>query len=172
MSLITIDELKTHVETDLTDAALQRIIDSQEALIVRRLGAHEVQCQVFSPNYQRVLYPYRKVSSITSIVEEVGDTETTLAADDYAVTADGRRIDRKQDGTNPRRFWGERVTVTYAPEGQADERKMVLIDLCKLTIEYNAKKSESTGDHSESAKDYTKEREEVLSSLAPTSGLA
>jgi hypothetical protein len=172
MSLITITEFREHYETDLSDTALQRIIDSQEALMVRRFGPHETQSQVFNPNYSKVLYPYRRISSIMSIVEKVGDEETTLETDDYDVIATGRRIDRLSTGTNPRTYWEGRVTVIYVPTGQADERKMVLIDLCKLTCEYNALKSENSGDYSMSQKEYKKERDELLSQLNDGIGIA
>jgi hypothetical protein len=164
MSLLTTDELRQHVETDLSDEALQRIIDAQEERIDDRCGASGTQTQAFSPNYSNVLFPYRKVASITSIVETVGDTSTTLAADDYRVV-NGKRIDRLGTGTNPRTYWAPDVLVSYVPEGKTDQRITVLINLCKLDIEYSGLKSESIGDHSESHEGYLDEREEIIADL-------
>lgn len=166
MSLITIAQLKEHTETDLSDSALQRIIDSQEAEITSKYGPHDTQIQVFEPKFKKVLYPYRKVSSITQIIERIGDTDTTLAADDYEVTADGARIDRLGTGTNPATYWGDRITVTYVPVGESAKRVQVLIDLCKLTIAYTAIDEESVGDYKSKTKRYHKERLEILTTLA------
>jgi hypothetical protein len=94
----------------------------------------------------------------------VGTTNTTLAADDYEVVND-IRIDRLTTGSHPRTYWGDRVTVTYTPKGDADKRKRVLIDLCKLTIQYNALKSENIGDHRADYSDYQRERLQILSAL-------
>ncbi|TSA52473.1 MAG: hypothetical protein D4R45_06990 [Planctomycetaceae bacterium] len=164
MSLIIPAELLQHVETDLSTTALQRIIDGQEKAITKRFGEHEAQTQVFYPNYSNVIYPTRRVSSITAIVERDGNTDTTLSADDYEIT-NSIRIDRLPDGTNSRTYWAPRVHVTYVPEDEAALRIQVLIDLCRLTIAYNALKRESTGDYSAESKDYQKERLEIMSQL-------
>jgi len=164
MSLITPAELLEHVETDLSTTALQRIIDGQEKAITRLYGEHETQTQTFFPNYSKVIYPTRRVSSVTSIVERDGDTDTTLAADDYEIT-NSIRLDRLPTGTNPRTYWAPRVHVTYVPESESALRIQVLIDLCKLTIAYNALKREATGDYSAETKEYQKERQDIMSQL-------
>ena len=165
MSLITIAELKTHVETDLSDAALQRVIDGQERAIFGKYGDHDSASEVFEETFSKVIFPGRKVSAITSITERVGDTDTVLSSDDYEVITGGGRIDRLGTGTNPATYWGDRVTVVYTPVDTSALRIQVLIDLCILTLAFNGLKRESTGDYSSEAKEYNKERRELLSTL-------
>ena len=165
-SLITPTILKTHVETDLDDEALQRIIDAEEMEIIQRFGAHTAQTQDFeTEQLTNVIYPTRKVGTVSSIIERVGDIDTSLDPDDYEVQSSGKRIDRLSTGTNPSRRWGDLVRLAYVPEAEAAKRIMVLIDLCKLSLGYGAVDSENIGDYSASMPDYEEEREKILNRL-------
>lgn len=167
-TLLTVGELREHLETDLSDEALQRILNAEEAEIVRRHGPTATQSETLQGN-ETYLFLSRTASSITSVIETESDnlTQTTLASNDYRLLPAGK-IERLVTGTNPRSFWSHLVTVNYVPENQADQRRLVLMQLAMLTAKYNAMKSESVGggDYSGTSLDYTVERERLLRSLS------
>lgn len=170
MSLITPTQLRAHVDTDLTDTALQRILDDADAEIVRRFGEHTTaNVEVHRPGGGELrLFTDRKVASITTIVETlrtvVGEQTVTLSADDYTLESD-RCIRRESNGTNSRDWWAEIVTVTYLPVSDDARRTRVTIDLCRLALTYQAAQSMSVGDVSISHVAYDNERERILRTL-------
>jgi hypothetical protein len=170
-ALLTLAQIREHVETDLSNDALQRLIDSEDAEIVQRFGALSTQTEIFKGGSER-LFLSRLVSSITSISEEVGETTTTLAADDYELWW-SQELDRDPDGTNGRSTWGERVTVVYVPQTMTAQRTAVLTQLVQLAVRYNGVQQESvgSGDYSATSADYQRERERLLSKLAPRGGV-
>lgn len=178
MSLITPDQLKEHINSTKTDAALQQIIDAEERDIVDRYGPNDSQVEEIerSPT-SAIIFTKRAISSITEIVETVtsedaffdsfAESSTTLAADDYEITPDAKRVRRKDDGTNPRTRWGERVKITYVPAEGTAKRVMVLINLCKLNLAYTGPKSERIGggEYQSDIGSYQQQRLEILSEL-------
>lgn len=167
-TLLTVGELREHLETDLSDEALQRILNAEEAEIVRRYGPTATQTEM-QQGGQTLLVLWRKAGSITSVIETAIDnvTQTTLAANDYRLWPSGQ-LERLVTGTHPAAFWAPLVTVTYVPEDQSAQRKGVLVQLAALAAKYNGLKSESVGggDYSATSLDYTIERERLLRSLA------
>ena len=170
-ALLTLAQIREHVETDLSNDALQRIIDSEDAEIVQRYGALSTQTETLRGGSER-LFLSRLAASITSIAEEVGETTTTLAADDYELWWN-QELDRDPDGTNGRSTWGERVTVVYVPQTMTAQRTAVLTQLVQLAVRYNGVQQESvgSGDYSATSADYQRERERLLRKLAPRGGV-
>ncbi len=170
-TLLTVGQLREHLETDLSDEALQRILDAEEAEIVARYGAHSSASEML-PGGGEWLVLERTPASITSVTEIVGDTTTTLATDDYRVWPRGQ-LERLATGTNGASYWGDVVTVVYVPEDANARRSGVLIKLATLGVRFTGVKQESVGagDHSETALDFTLERERLLRSLAPKGAL-
>jgi len=170
-ALLTLAQIREHVETDLSNDALQRLIDSEDAEIVQRYGALSTQTETLRGGSER-LFLSRLVSSITSISEEVGETTTTLAADDYEIWWN-QELDRQADGTHGRSTWGERVTVVYVPQTMTAQRTAVLTQLVQLAVRYNGVEQESvgSGDYSATSADYQRERERLLRKLAPRGGV-
>lgn len=170
-ALITPAQLLEHVEADLGNDALQRIIDDADAEIVKRFGAHTANVIDTRPGGGRLIFLDRPVTAVVSIVEYDGmpfdETEETLVADDYRLWYGGRAIERLASGTNPRTSWGDRVVITVTPEAETARRTRVEIDLCKLAIQYDATKATSIGDHSQTNPDYDVERERILDALSP-----
>jgi hypothetical protein len=175
-SLITTTQLRAHLSTTLSDAALQEIIDAEEAAIVERYGAHTAnQVEEFEDECPgALLFPKRKVSSVVSIVEKWanmfigGYSGTTLDASDYEIVPGGKEIRRLPSGTNPLSSWGQRVTLTYVPVADTARRVMALVALCTLSANYRAGlKSESVGggEYSYTAGDLQGEREQILARL-------
>lgn len=165
-TLLTVDELREHLETDLADAALQRILDAEEAEIIQRYGPHATATETLSGN-GTLLILARTPLTITSITETYETTTTTLAADDYRLWPGGR-IERSVYGTNPASYWSPVATVTYVPVDMTAQRRGCLIRLATLAVAYRGVKAESvgSGDYSMTAQDYTTEREKLLRSLA------
>lgn len=170
MSDLTIAMLKEHVETDLSDAAIQRLIDSAEEEIVAKFGAKDSAIEVFNEvSLSHVVFLPRRASSITSVSEDVivgGDITTTdLEADDYRLELGGRALRRLSSGSNPRSRWGDQITVTYVPESDANRRLDVTIDLVKLAIQYKGLDSEKVGDYSATMSKYEAKRAAALNRL-------
>lgn len=177
MALLTVAQLRAHVETDLDDTALQAILDSEEGEIVKRYGAHASATELLRGG-ERLLFLTRPAASITSVTEEVDGvfaepSVTVLAADDYRIWQGGRYLERLTTGTNPRLYWGDRVTVVYTPADETAQRTLILVNLCKLAIRYTGADSESVGagDYSARERDYAAERTKLLRQLAPRGGI-
>jgi hypothetical protein len=164
MTLLTLDEVKAHVETDLEDTALQRIVTGIESEISDRYGSTDSAEETVAGTDRRVLVTHRPIESITSITED----DVTLSANDYRQW--GRyRLERLSSGDNPRTLWGGVVELQYTPRDDSEQRKLVLVDLVKLELEYRALQSESVGggDYRANHVDYTRERTRLLRMLAP-----
>lgn len=169
-TLLTVSGLKEHVETDLSNTALQAILNAEEAEIISRYGAHATASEILEGGGEWLVLQ-RKASSITSVTETVNDTATVLAANDYQLWG-GMRLQRLDDGTNQRYTWGDEITVAYVPQDQNAQRTLVLVNLCKLALAYTGLNAESVGqgDHSETSMEYNAERERLLKSLSPRGG--
>lgn len=173
-NLLSTAELREHIETDLLDAALGRLNESADFRVIERAGPVASETEsfiIFKPNdypdgRDRVLTLERSPGVITSISEQLFDnTPVILSVDDYSVIGD--QLERLNDGTNPRFYWGHRVIVVYAPVDNTTVRKGVIIDLVKLEVAYQGVASEKAGDYSMSAPEYLKAREAVLDALKP-----
>lgn len=171
MSLLTVEQMREHVETDLSDTEVQRLIDAAEEEIIDKYGPHATQTDELDEcRLSNVLFLTRPASEITTVTEEIhtnGSIEQTpLDPDDYDLTADGWRIRRLTTGTNPRGTWGDVVIVQYTPKDETSKREGVLIDLVKLAAQFSGLDSEKTGDYQSSQKDYQKSRNQVLGRLS------
>jgi hypothetical protein len=170
MSLITPAQLIEHIETDRSDDALQQIIDAEELDIVQKFGPHATQDDDLTGGHQD-LGLSRPASTITTVVETIGTTETALSANDYELRNGGRILYRLSTGTHARTAWGNRVEVAYVPRTENARRIMVLIDLCRLALKYTGLLSETTGDYQYSAgalRSYQENRNDVLNRLINT----
>lgn len=173
MALITATELREHVDTDLGDTALGRLLDDADDEITRRYGAHTgSQVETFRPTPHSVLlHTDRSISAVTSITEtfpaEIGETTNTLTSGDYGVEGN-RTLRRKATGSYSASCWAPLVVVTYTPVADSDRRARVTIDLVRLSVQYQAVQSHGLGDASVSYSDYARERELLLRVLAPS----
>ena len=167
--LLNVAELREHVQTDLPDAALQRVLNAEENEIVRRYGPHAEATEMLRGG-DRLLFLTRPAVSVSEVVETAGVVATVMDATDYRLWDGGRCLERLTTGPNPSVYWAERVRVTYTPVDQTTQRKLVLVQLVKLALAYSGLRSESVGgDYSASTLDYVAEREKLLQSLAPRS---
>lgn len=139
MSLITPAVYREHDPgCSLGDDAVQRIIDANEAEMVRKIGPHS---RVGSPAVEvhrgglASLLPGQIVGSV-STVEETSDghTWTLLAADDWILLDDGRTLGRLSGGTNSRATWAALVRLTYVPRSNLEERILGLLEMVGMDV--------------------------------------
>lgn len=149
-SLVAPADVRVLVNTSLTDASLQTVIDRIEAQITERIGAPQTDlmattitktfrgegCYLFMPT---------EIYAVVSILED----GTALTSDQYQ-TWSGGVIERLPADS----FWGDRMTVVYKPNDDRLMRAEAIIDLVRLVLERTAMKSESVaGEYSFTAPD-------------------
>jgi len=170
VSLLTVAELKAQVRTSLADADLQRVIDREEAEVVRFYGPHYVDAPTGVTETleggTRSLYLRRRLASVTSITEyqtaDAASGTALTAGTDYRVWAAQGRLERMPTGAK----WGAVVSVVYVPADDDDLRRAAIVDLCRLALERTALKSESVaGEYSYQAPDWGQARAEILQRL-------
>jgi hypothetical protein len=167
--LVIYEDIKDRFETDHPAEVIRRLIADAEAEVNKRYGSWDAKEE--EGNGGGVYYHLAgRAASITTVIETVGGTETTLDATDYALRMDGRILERKMTGTHGRTTWGDWVSLTYAPKDERASRIRVIEDLTRLAIQYNAVSSESVGDASTSSTfgqshTYQDERNKILAGL-------
>ena len=173
---MTVEELRDHVETDLTDEALQALLDDAVDEIIGRFGD--------DGNVTRVMYgagPYltlrRPAATVTSIVEANRQRTPllTLVPGDYALMHGGRTIERLSGASGYVGYvggWAPVVTVVYTPVSEQTLRNRVAIDLVKLAVRYAGVSSEHIGDYNVTYEpNYLRERERILQGMAFSRGM-
>lgn len=181
MGALTPEEFREHQSTALGDEAVQRLIDAARAAIVARFGPSKEFTEQRRGGGS-LIFLSRPADTVTTVVERFGDqlgmADTTLDASDYTVLPGGASIRREYTGVHPGDLWGDRVFVTYKPTDDDADRKRVEIALVKLDINHNpGLTSEQIADWSatyadNSAMNYSRERDEILSSLQGGLGFA
>jgi hypothetical protein len=175
-----LDRVKERIETDLSDAELQRLIDEANEEIIARYGPHADSTAPITVSVRgggRVIDLIRPIDTDEDIVVTeystagfiVGESGTLLGADDYRVRNGGRTLDRLSGGYSTR--WGGTVEITYTPVNDGNQRQEVTIKLVALAIEYGPYEKRTVGDVSTDHVDYAKEREKLIGSLNPRKGL-
>jgi len=176
-SLITPTQVQAFIKTPLSTTVLQQIIDAEEQVIVERFGAHVLVVEQFeddSPGDR--LFTNRGIASVQEIKETVvyrvglyqwGETETILSANDYEIWADLKSVRRLTTGDHERYGWGQRVKITYVPNDTTATRILVLLNLCKINIQFSGLDREMVGGREYQAEmaSYAQKRREVLNLL-------
>ena len=169
--LVTADQVREHLGSNSvdTDEVLQRLIDEADAEVVSRYGPHSIDGLVTEvhPGGSFRLFPHRAVKEITKVTETDGNVSVVLSDDDYRSWYGGRMLQRLADGNHPRGCWGERVELEFTPVDTDPQRRMAIILLVQLGLQYSGLKSESVGPYSAQSLDYAKEREAILKQLGP-----
>lgn len=169
------DTFRLHATTTLGEAALQTLLDAAYETIILYSGPYlatsGVDDQVNEIITPRGIGPLLRLSRPAESIDEVIVGTTTLAADDYSIGSTGNILRRLNDGTNPLRYWNDRVYVTYTPLSDMAIREVVQIELVKLDIAFNPTlASQTIGAWTEtyvSGKTYPEQRSELLASLNP-----
>lgn len=169
-SLIDIAEVRDVINTPLSDAALQTIIDREDQAIVDQVGAHYggtsvTVTEVLKGEDTPSLFLRRAFTSVSEVNEKTAYNDAAWAAltanEEYYVWADEGRIERLSGA------WGVLVQVIYVPIDDNEARKAVLIELVRIAIERTALKSESVaGEYSyTAADDWEVSRAQILKRL-------
>lgn len=141
MSLVTTANVKALINTALSDANLQTVIDRVEAQVSERVG--EPQTDLYATTITKTLrgegyylFMPTEIYSVVSVTEDL----VLLTSDQYQVWAGGV-IERLPSES----YWGDRTVVVYKPTDDRKKRSQVIIDLVRLVLERTAMKSESIG---------------------------
>ena len=167
--LLTKEEVQQHLGSNVAaDEYLQRLIDDADQAVVSRYGPHSIDGPVTGvhPGGGFRLFPHRAVKEIAKVTETDGNVSVVLSDDDYRSWYGGRMLQRLADGSHPRSCWGERVELEFTPVDDDAQRRMAIIRLVQLGLQYSGLKSESVGPYSAQNLDYAKEREAILKQLS------
>jgi hypothetical protein len=163
MTLLSLGEAKSLVDSSLSDAALQILLDAAEQAITLYAGGSGAVTELISAGSGDLVMLSRPASAVSAITER-GET---LASNDYVLN--GRTLRRVTGGTHPSSRWRGRISVTYTPQDETEVRKAVQASLLKLELNTRTgTQSESIGAWSEtftSGDTYTAERQAILRRL-------
>jgi hypothetical protein len=167
MTIAAVDDVRSVVDTDRSDAQLQSLLDRVEAQIEAELGTLQTEggsLSVTETHYPKAADVFLKqpVQAITSVTED----DTLLDADDYRLHAAQGRLERLPVGAH----WTDDVVVVYEPADRTALVKEVEIGLVRLELAHTGFKSESVaGEYSYQAEDYEVERKKLMKRLRFTS---
>lgn len=169
MPLLTVDELREHVETALPDTALERILASCELAITQwagplsfdEHGAVEDVTETVNAPGRTLLLLRQAPTAITSVTDVHGGIETDVDPTDM-------RIEGRLLRCLAMALWGERTVVTYTPADDSAIRRTVLVQLVQLELNVQpGMASQGAGPWSESYGKYLRQRNELLRAIRP-----
>jgi hypothetical protein len=163
--------LKEHVETDLSTIALQRLIDAANNDITERYGSFSEVTEEYDMTVDRWeirrdrIWTRQQIKSVTLLEEGFTLKTTDLVAlvldTDFFVVFEGQAVERIDT------MFRRRVRITYVPQvANESQRDRVIIDLCKLMLQWNGLQNERIGDWSGQVGDYETQRRKILSTLS------
>lgn len=143
-TLISVPEMRSHVESDLDDKALERLVDAADAEVIRAAGPHDGEQTVTLLHQTGSLVWLPRPATSIKLLKEAQDeqaivTVAELLPHTYMFTVGGRAI-RRING-----YWLPIVQVTYTPVPDNSRRVQALIDLVKLEVQYSGLSSEGVG---------------------------
>jgi hypothetical protein len=128
--------LREHIVTDLPNSALQRIIDDNDALVVRLAGPHPpvslTETYDIWPRTHRLVLE-RPVATLTSVLDN------GVAVNLATVRISGRQLIFEQPIKG-------NIEVTYSPVNDLAARTQLLVALCLLDIQDTHQAETQTGD--------------------------
>ena len=127
--LLSVTQLRAHIETALSDDALGQLRDAKQALIVKWAGPAGSLSETHWCHGMDLLPLKREPASVTSVTDVSEGREWPLAdGTDYLVR--GAALWRTHG------VWGEYTTVVYEPADDGAERIATLVQLIKLAINF------------------------------------
>ena len=166
MGLLTVAQLREHVETSLPDTALERILAACEQAIATWAGPLELdEDDIVADVTERVWAPGRVLlrlhqmpTAITSVTDVRDDVETLIRPSAYRT--EGRYL-RRLGGVT-----GEWTTVVYTPTDDSAVRRTVLVQLCQLELNVQpGMAAQGAGPWSETYGAYLRQRNELLRAI-------
>ena len=169
--LLTVAEVKEHVATGLSDTALERIVDAQDAYIRHMVGEHDpVSTMSYTADQpsQRISLP-RRATSIDSVTilyayggsQVVGSRYYWLANDGLAVQIYEYYL-----------YYPEmdRIMVVFTPAPENAPRANALIELVRLAVQDTGLDTERDDTYQYKAKDKLRARKEIIAPLRHNHG--
>jgi hypothetical protein len=169
MGLLTVAELREHVESALPDTALERLLAGCELAIAQWAGplsfdedgnVAEVVDVARAPG--RVLLRLRQApAAVSSVVDIQAGVETALDPPGY-------RLEERYLRRLGTALWGEWTRVTHVPVDDSAIRRTVLVQLVQLELNVQpGMASQGAGPWSESYGKYLRQRNELLRVIRP-----
>lgn len=166
---ITTQNLRDHLETDISTNVLNRLLSDATEYVENLVGPESGSHTAEFLGGGRSIRLHRPASQITEAKEvSASGDETVLTSDQYLLQYGGRIL-RRLGGY----WWGQSVIVTYNVVSDTAIRDRVVIDLVHLAATYRGFiSSESDGGYSQSRMgDYEKERYKLVKPLLPSTGI-
>lgn len=166
MPLLTASEVRQHVETDLDETGLQRIIDRADADLLQRAGPHVGPITETLPGGGGSAFVARPIATLTSVREGERISGATPALDltlDVRLWAGEGRLERRPAGTR----FDQIVEVVYDPIDDSERRKRTLLELVRLDLSQSGRGKERVGEYSYAGLDYRRHREALMSEVRP-----
>lgn len=165
MPIMTVNEVRNHINTDAPDEAIQQLLDAETEAIEYLLGSVEsdiTETFNFLDYPDKFLVLKRDAVSITSVTED----DVALAATDYELL-DGNRVLARKGWIMDTSYiyWGTKVTVVYTPRNVSKSGARALIYLMKIGLAQNGYDVERNPEFLLDPVDYHKERVRTLRSL-------
>lgn len=161
---VTVPILREHIETDLSDTALQRYLDDAIAEVESRFGTDANVTEIIDPTPGKFMLPLRrKATTVISVTERYGKDSTKLIDPTEYRTRFGGRMLEKTDGTR----WLYEAEVVYTPKPEEPMRDRLTIGLVQIDLTYEGLiKSDTVGDFGQTLQNdpqaYRRERENLL----------
>ncbi len=182
--LLSVAELRSLIQTDLTDPALALLEAIAESEIIGRYGPNypgpvtytktRTDPSVMNPNWVYLDRPIESVISITEYIgDEVNETVQVLGATDYRIHYSGYGVERIGTGVMKSWLFGHRVVIVYTPKDDSMKRRGVIAELVRMSTRSTGLKTETTGNISSSGFDsYSQARQDLIDSLGSGLGFS
>ena len=172
--LLTTAQVKEHLSTELSDAALERLIDASDAYIRRQVGPHDPETTMVytkEPPSYLVSLPRPAVSVASVSLDGWYSPDYTIPSDYYRLEGEGRLL-RVYDSYYVYTFSDnyERMTITFTPVSENDQRVNALIELVRMEIQDTGLKSERDDTYTYTQRDKAMARKEIIAPLRHSHG--
>jgi len=134
--MLTVAQARALITTSLSDAALEEVIEREEAWLARRIGPLDGErAETFIPDSGEEALLLQRPASVIAVDDEGGsrDDDVDLRAWSDVVLTTG--------------VWSGTVTVTYTPDDEPEVAR-ALISLVRLAVSESAFASESAQGYS------------------------
>ena len=168
--LLTVTEVREHVETGLPDDALERVVDSEDAYMRAQVGIHDPAGDMTytDDNPGRRISLPRPASAITSVTRDSWyGFSYEIPARNYRLQDEGRAVWIYDYWTSERY---DQMTIVFTPLPENAERTKALIELIRLAIQDTGLSMERDDTYQYAAKPMSKTRRQIIAPLRHNHG--
>lgn len=169
---LSVDDLREFVGTNLSEAAVQRLLDAAYRDVYERVGTTADLTEQITAGSGPLLMLSQAAEAIVSVTEDVRGTATALDPDDYDLRPSGSLLERLDSGPNPTSSWHGLIEVVYTMTITDADRDRVVTELVTFDANHHAGlASQSSDSWSESyiaprtRADLASQRAEILATL-------